>query len=262
MHDGWHRRPMAAWDTETSGLEYGKDQIVTSSLALVRPGEPPTAFDWLISPSIEIPQQATDVHGITTEYARQHGQDARDAIEQITSLLHTQIDLGVPIVGANLQFDFTHLDRECRRLGVRPLADRVKIKPVIDVYVIDRCNTFDEYRNGPDGGITQPRGTKYMKGRSRKLDTGLAPYYGVKVEGAHNASVDALLAARVAYKMACWYPDLAAMKLDDLHQMQVEGKKDHARFLAAYLRREGKHEEADGVRPEWPYIPEELALWD
>jgi DNA polymerase-3 subunit epsilon len=84
----------------------------------------------------------------------------------------------------------------------------------------------------------------------------------VKVEGAHNATVDALLAARVAYKMACWYPDLAAMKLDDLHQMQVEGKAEHAKFLAAYLRREGKHAEADAVRPEWPYIPEELALWD
>lgn len=263
-HDGWHKGPMLAYDLETTGLTYGQDQIVTAALALIRPGEKPTLMDWLLAPTIDIPEKATEVHGITTEYAREHGQDPAAALERITATLATVMGEGVPAVGANLQFDFTHLDRQCRAFGVEPLAERMggRIFPVIDVYVIDRCNEYDEYRNGPGTPPSLRGGTKYLKARNRKLDTGLAPYYGVRVENAHNAVADALIAARVAYKMGCWYPDLAALKLGDLHAMQVAGKADHARFLAAHLRREGKYEEADGVRPEWPYIPEELTLFD
>lgn len=92
---------------------------------------------------------------------------------------------------------------------------------------------------------------RYRKG-SRKL-ADACTHYGVRIDGAHDASHDALAAARILYKIASGSPGLAAMPLPDLHQMQVRAKAEQAASFRAYLKRQG--DPADGVRGEWPIIP-------
>lgn len=250
----WRDEPFACLDTETTGVSTATDRIVTGTVALVPKAaggpRPPKLFQWLANPGIEIPKGASDIHGITTEHAVKNGRPAVDVVEDITDLLAFFIGEGVPIVGANLQYDLTLLDRDCRRNGVKPLCERVElVAPIIDVMVIDKA--ADPFRGG-----------------SRKL-TALAEHYEVRLEGAHDATADALAAGRIAWKMAAGpikrtppRPgrkhdgpplDIGGMKLSDLHELQVGWKAKQAKDLAAYFKREGKP--YDDVRPEWPYIP-------
>ena len=49
-------------------------RIVTSALVSIE-GSTVDSQEMLADPGIEIPQPAVDVHGITTEYAREHGRN-------------------------------------------------------------------------------------------------------------------------------------------------------------------------------------------
>jgi hypothetical protein len=60
------------------------------------------------------------------------------------------------------------------------------------------------------------------------------------------------------------------MKLDDLHNLQVGWKAEQTKSFAAWLRRKATQErdpneqarlrrEADAMRPEWPFIPRDVA---
>jgi len=259
----WGDGPLAPFDLETTGVNTSEDRIVTGCVAIVPPAgdgpRTPKVFSWMADPGIEIPQGATDVHGITTEYAREHGADAPEVIESIVRQLLVALEQGVPIVGANLQYDLTLLMHECLRHRIRPLHERMPdglLAPVVDVMVIDKA--ADPYRQG-----------------KRKL-TNLAEHYRVKLEGAHDSTADALAAGRIAWRMAqgpiqrtprhdlagnVLPPrrgdpgplDVGSMKLSDLHAAQVEWKATQSAGLARYLR--GKGESADDVRPEWPFVP-------
>ena len=78
-------------------------------------GRTPRVRSWLIDPGVEIPAEATAVHGITTEHARAHGTPAPDAIAQIRQALVDELYAGHPLVIFNAPFDTTMVDRECRR---------------------------------------------------------------------------------------------------------------------------------------------------
>jgi DNA polymerase III subunit epsilon len=171
--------------------------------------------------------------------------------------------VGTPIVGMNLAFDLTMLDRDCRRHGVTPLAGLVtEIAPVVDVLVVDKW--VDQYRTG-----------------SRKL-AALADRYGVRLDAAHDAAQDTLAACRVAWRLGCWshlpagelrrafadrpgwqfrqprerFAALGGMPLLDLHWAQARWRAVQATSLEEYLRRTD-----DGARvdPWWPVRPIEVA---
>jgi DNA polymerase-3 subunit epsilon len=92
---------------------------------------------------------------------------------------------------------------------------------------------------------------RYRKGK-RTLEA-TCEHYGVKLDGAHDASFDAIAAARVAWMIAHRNPSVARMPLEQLHQMQVKAKADQAAGFADYLRRQGKS--ADDVDGSWPLRP-------
>lgn len=232
----WHKNFMLGFDLETSGISVENDRIVTACATLINgtTGEANT-HTWLANPGIDIPQAATDVHGITSAYAAEHGDDPRAVVETLCDTLMSQVYKGVPIVGFNLQYDCTLLDRECRRHGVEPFGDRLVAARgvVIDAFVLDKA--LDKWRKG-----------------SRKL-VDVCAHYGVRIDGAHDASHDATAAARVAYRIAQRNPRIAAMPLDELHQFQVKAKAEQARSFREYLAKQDKPH--DDVREEWPIIP-------
>lgn len=231
----WHKALMLGFDIESTGVDVERDRIVTACATLINgtTGEANT-ITWLANPGIDIPQAATAVHGITTEHAREHGDDPRAVVSTIADTLMSQVYAGVPIVGCNLQYDLTLLDRETRRHGLEPLSERFAqaLPFVIDVRVLDKY--VDRYRKG-----------------GRKL-VDLCETYGVRIDGAHDASHDAVAAARVAYRIAQRHPKIAAMPLHELHALQVKQCAVQQRSFREYRANKGEPVDA---REEWPIIP-------
>ena len=233
----WHTGRMCAFDLETTGLDTETARIVTACVALVGGGQPAQRSTWLADPGIDIPAEASAVHGITTEQARAEGSPAVEVVKAITEVLAGAVAEGVPVVALNARYDLTTLDRECRRHGVLPLVDDV-VAPqlrVIDPFVIDKA--LDPYRRG------------------KRTLTALCEHYRVQLDGAHDAGADAVAAARVAWRQG-QISRLAAMSLDELHEAQVGWAADQAASLAAYFQRTpGKEHQAAEVRGEWPLVP-------
>lgn len=231
----WANGPMAAFDLETTGTDTESDRIVTASVVVVGRDVETESHEWLVDPGMEIPAEASAVHGVTTEMARSEGVDAAGAIEEITTLLARFQAEDVPIVAFNARFDLTMLDREARRYGVEPLEARLGGPEgllVIDPLVLDKqCN---RYRSG-----------------KRTLSI-LCEIYGIRLEEAHRSHADALAAARLAWKQARTEAELAELDLPTLHESQIAWAAEQAASLEAYFREKGRDET---VEQAWPVVP-------
>lgn len=234
---GWHNRPQCPFDVESTGIDVEADRIVTACVALVKPTPIPPwevqSKSWLIDPGIDIPEGATAVHGITTVQAKEHGEQPGPALDLIAAELALALTAGVPIVGMNLAYDLTMLDRELRRHRLPTLPDRLDgrpLSPVVDVLVLDK--QVEPRRRG-----------------SRKL-VDLCAVYGVRIDGAHDSTFDAVAAARVAWRICQRYPAIGAMPLAELHKAQVRWRAEQQASLADYFRRIGK--DASDVDGSWP----------
>lgn len=234
----WHIGRLAAFDLETTGTDTEHDRIVTAAIGLVGGGLDAEQHAWLVDPGVEIPAGATAVHGITTERARAEGRPAAEAVAEIIAVLADQVRAGVPIVAFNARFDLTILDREARRYGLPTLVEQAggpEGLRVIDPYVLDK--QVDRYRKG------------------KRTLTLVAEHYDVRVDGAHTAGVDALAAARVAYRLGQRVDELRGMTLADLHAQQVRWAAEQAASLQEYFAAQGRPEAVEGA---WPFVPHAL----
>jgi DNA polymerase III subunit epsilon len=238
----WHRNYLVCFDLETTGPDPTTARIVTADIVWLNPVDGVIAAhrSYLADPGVEIPAEATEVHGITTEYARAHGQPAAEVALLVLDDLETAWSKGLPVVAFNACYDLTVEDRELRRHHGREL----KVSgPVLDPLVIDRG--VDRYRKG-----------------SRKL-ADMCQFYGVSLVNAHNSAADAeaagrLLVAQVARHRA----KLGRRDLGDLWRTQRAWHRAWAENFEGYLRRtktEAGESQADidavHVNPEWPLQP-------
>jgi len=228
---GWAVGPLVAFDNETTGVDVETDRIVAAYL-----GDGSTSdLSWLVDPGIAISAEATAVHGITTDEARAHGRPAVEAIGEIVDSLARALAAAIAVVTYNAAFDFTMLDRECRRYGLQTLEDRLgrPVSPVVDPWVLDKH--VDRYRSG-----------------KRKLPD-VCKVYVVPLLEAHDARADALSALGVARALAALYPEVAALTVEALHELQVGAARDQAVDFAAYLGRQGVP--GREVGGDWPVKP-------
>jgi DNA polymerase-3 subunit epsilon len=242
----WHTGTLVAYDLETDSPDPEDAHIVTACIAVIDGTglTEPRLLTWVLKPLRDIPAGAAEIHGYDTARARAEGMDHAQGVRDIATRLGEATQDGVPIVAFNAVFDVTVTDREMRRHGigaVEPAGLRV-----VDPFVLDK--KFDQYRKG------------------KRTLTATCAHYGVALDGAHDASQDALAAARLAWRMAHRTPSLAGLSLDELHVMQVEAKAEQDRSYAAYLRRQAAqqsdvdeqirlHAKADAVVGHWPLIP-------
>lgn len=194
-------KSLAVFDLETTGLDLSTARIVTACVAQIDElgqlvGE---AFEWLADPQIEIPTQASDVHGVTTEIARRDGRNAAEVTGEILQKLQSFFDSGIPVVAYNAPYDFTILQNEALRHGLAPLADP---KPIIDPLVIDKF--VDQYRRG-----------------KRTLSV-TSEHYGIKLADAHNSTADAVAAGQVAQAIARVHAAKLPSTALELHGLQPE----------------------------------------
>ncbi|MFI2506438.1 3'-5' exonuclease [Streptomyces sp. NPDC018972] len=224
---GWHREPLIGFDLETTGTDPREARIVTGAVIEVRAGEAMGRREWLADPGVPIPEDAVAVHGISNERATAEGSPAGQVADAIAGVLIAHWKKGVPVVAYNAAFDLTLLSAELRRHGLPSLRDRLggaDPAPVIDPYTIDR--SVDRYRRG-----------------KRNLEAVCAEY-GVVLDSAHDATADALAAARLACAIADRHPKVAALGPVELHRRQIEWYAAWAADFQDFLRRKG---EADAV---------------
>ena len=222
----WRDRPMLAVDTETSGPDPETANVVTicAGTASTAGWEP---VQWLLQQPEPIPAEATEIHGISTEQANRDGRPGRDCLAEARNVITTAWSLGQPVVAFNAVFDLTVLDRSLRRHGLDGFET---LGPVIDPLVIDKA--LDRFRKG-----------------SRRL-VDVAAHYGITLDGAHDATADALAAVRLAWVLAGRLPAELRDDLDALTQWQADQYREQRLSFAAYRRKRG--EPLDDETTDWP----------
>lgn len=210
----WARR-VVVFDTETTGLNLKEARIVTACVveldhngAIVSDGG-----EWLANPEIEIPEAASNVHGVTTEVARELGRPAREVVSEIISALRSYLDQGIPVVAYNAPYDFTILHYEALRHGIAPLENP---SPVLDPLLLDKIT--DRYRKGK---------------RNLELVCGL---YSVELSDAHNATADAVASGRLLQAMARKFAASLPGSLTELHSLQVKQSDVSDLSFEKYMR--------------------------
>ncbi|WEK59754.1 MAG: 3'-5' exonuclease [Candidatus Microbacterium colombiense] len=222
---------VGVFDLETTGVDVTEDRVVTAHVGVLdASGRQIAARSWLADPIVAIPEGATAVHGITTEYARAHGRPAAEVVGDVTAALRSLLAQGVPVVAYNASYDFSLLAHEAVRHGIPPLASPA---PIIDPLVIDKA--YDRYRRG-----------------KRTLEV-VAAHYAVPLEGAHEASADAIAAGRVAQALARHFE--LPQSLTELHTRQVSWARSQAESLTEYFISIGRLDPEEALDGTWPVRP-------
>ncbi|MDO5751071.1 MAG: exonuclease domain-containing protein [Rothia sp. (in: high G+C Gram-positive bacteria)] len=226
----WIDKPRATFDLETTGVDVKTARIVTASLLLVNPdGSIERAGQWLVNPGIEIPEGAAAVHGITTEYAREHGMPADKAVWDIAGALGSLFLDGIPVVAFNAAYDFSVMHYEMLRYNIKD----GQLPPgfILDPYVIHKHV------------IPRKRG-------NRRLET-LAAEHGIALDNAHASRDDALAAERLLDVLARRFPQELDIPLDQLHQNQIAWEAQQAADFQAWIRtKPGRENEI--IESGWP----------
>lgn len=214
---------IAVFDLETTGVDVYEDRIVTAFIGLMTPeGELIEKYSYLVNPGVEIPQGATDVHGITNELVQAEGRFPNLAVTEITTILKQYQREGIPIAGYNLAYDFTLLKYEALRYELEPFIPTL----VIDGFVLDKA--LDKYRKG-----------------KRTLSVTSA-HYGIDIgDNAHNAEADCIAAGKLAYILL----EKLKLPVGEVHHRTVQWAHEQAESLQAYFRRLDPDAVVDGT---WP----------
>ncbi|MFI9722334.1 exonuclease domain-containing protein [Streptomyces sp. NPDC052396] len=232
----WFEGPLAAFDTETTGVDVEHDRIVSAALVVQsQAGAAPLVTRWLINPGIPVPEGATAIHGLTDAHLQRHGRWPAPVMEELARALAEQTAGGIPLAVMNAPFDLTLLDRELRRHRAQPLAGYLNGTPlcVLDPWVLDKH--LDRYRKG-----------------HRTLGD-LCLHYGVELAGAHDAAADAVAALELVRAIGRRFASrLDRLSPAELHARQTVWHAAQARGLQAWFARNGSNEECD---PAWPLRP-------
>lgn len=233
----WYDGPLAAFDTETTGVDVEADRIVSAALVVQEaPDSEPRAQQWLVDPGVPVPDAARAVHGLSDAYLRQHGSQPGPVVEELARALGEQAAAGIPLVIMNAPFDLTLLDRELRRHRGTVLASYLVRAPlsVVDPRVLDKH--LDRYRKG------------------RRTLTHLCAHYGVPLTDAHDAAADAAASLALVRALGRRFEGrLGSMLPAELHARQAVWHAGQARGLQAWFSRSGTDERVD---PAWPLRPE------
>lgn len=231
--------PMLVLDTETTGVDVETARIVTMYAGVLdAAGTVVAEVEWLIAPEgFVIPAESTAVHGVTHEHAAQNGIPLEMALTRLGESIQIWAPEGTPIVGQNISYDLTVIDREAARVWPGAHVGMLLAgHDVLDSLVLDKQL------------VPRRRG-----GGARRL-VPLAAAYGVHLteEEAHGARADAIAAGRIVQKQLT-RAAVRGRSLPELHALQIGWKREQAASLQSWFRSNGKPNEV--VNGDWPVIP-------
>ena len=214
---------LVGFDLETTGTDPDTARIVSAAIVDYDDGEYADSVQWHIDPGIEIPEEASRVHGVW-EHQRAGRQDHDTAVLEIVEELGDAWRAGYTVVVFNAPFDLTLLQARARDAG----AEFTVGGPVVDPLVIDRY--LDRYRKG------------------RRTLAAQAQHYGVSLVEAHDAEADADAAVRLALALADKWPGELADAT--LMERQARWDSENTEGLRAWLRKQGRP--VEDLRTGWP----------
>lgn len=202
---------MLAFDLETTGTNPRTCRIVTSALVRLADGAKDSRI-MLADPGVEIPKAASDVHGITTEKARAEGRPHDEVLAKTIAGLRQAWADGLAVVAYNATYDLTVLLSQDPSFTIDGL--------VVDPFVLDQH--YDQFRKG------------------KRTLADVAQHYKVRLDAAHDATEDALAAARIAWMMARKYPEMTQLSAEELMELQAVTYYERRKSLQEYLAGLGK----------------------
>ncbi|MFF1645845.1 3'-5' exonuclease [Streptomyces sp. NPDC058240] len=233
----WYEGPLAAFDTETTGIDVEGDRIVSAALVVQDTAGGRTRITrWLVNPGVPVPVGATEIHGLTDDHLQRNGRWPAPVVEEIARALAEQCAAGRPLVVMNAPFDLTLLDRELKRHRASSLGAYLQNSPlcVLDPRVLDKH--LDRYRKG------------------RRTLTDLCELYGVVLDGAHDAAADATASLELVRAVGRRFSSrLERLTPPELHTLQAVWHAAQARGLQAWFAKNGT---AEMVDPAWPLRPD------
>lgn len=212
---------MLSFDLETTSHKPLEARIVTSALVRID-GRGVDPVEMLADPGVEIPEEAARIHGISTEKARAEGRPHEEVLAETVQRIRAGWEEGLTLIVFNASYDLTVL----RSLT----GDFTVTGPVYDPFVVDKIK--DPYRKG------------------RRTLGDMSEHYRVRLDNAHEATSDALAAARIAWKQVKLWPELTQMPAAELMEFQAVGYHESQSGLKRYL--EGRGRDASDVNFSWP----------
>ncbi len=230
----WAAGELLGFDLETTGVDRFTDVPVSFALVSVVEGIVVRSWSGLVDPGREIPAEATEVHGISTERARAEGMPLRDAVALLAGAVVAAGRRDVPLVGMKLDYDLTILETQAVKLCNHGIVERGWCGPVLDAAVLDRH--FDHGREG------------------RRTLTDLCTHYGIELERAHDARADAIASVEVLFALASRFDDLWHGDPSRLHSEQVGWHREWT-HVHDERRLEQGMVPVDPREYEWPLVP-------
>ncbi len=234
----WTTGEVLGFDLETTGIDRFNDVPVSYALVQVIDGIVVRTWSGLIDPGREIPAGATEVHGISTERARDEGMPLAGAVSLLADAVVSASRRGVPLVGMRLDYDLTMVETQAVQLCGPGIVERGWCGPVLDAGVIDRH--FDPERRG------------------RRTLVDLCRQYGIEIERAHDASVDAIASLEVLFALASRYDALRECDLVRLHNDQIGWHREWAEQYDGWRLSRGMIP-IDPLDYEWPLVAASLS---
>jgi DNA polymerase-3 subunit epsilon len=244
----WWEQGFVVLDTETTSQDPEQARLASICRAVINPVDRSkdvrTGYV-----TVEMPESASAVNGLTTEFLAANGKPPADVLDEFCADLAASLLLGLPVVIMNAPYDLCVLDRDCRRNGVPTITDRLggaPLAPVVDPSVLDK--KVEKYRRR----VSETQGARCLKT--------LAQVHGVGWDDslAHTAEYDALQAGRVVWALMRRYPMLARLSLGELHDAQVGWYAEQAKGLQGWFFKEGNRLESEADQASEDGIKETL----
>lgn len=123
------QRPLTFFDLETTGVDVGKDRIVSVGIVKLHPNGKKETFEYFVNPQCAIPAEATAVHGITNEQVADS-----PPFKEVANEIYA-IFVGSDIGGYNSnRFDVPFIFTEFARAGIIWEYTAHKFVDVMNIY--------------------------------------------------------------------------------------------------------------------------------
>lgn len=225
-------------DAETSGVDTDNDRIIQWYMRAKDGDKVVFEQEWILDPGVEIPREAYEVHGMSTEWLKENGRkDVSEAIDEIVRALDDHSRWGFVVCGYNHAFDLAILEAEAKRHspGVEGLS--LKSRPqtrYIDPVIFSRV--FDKYKKGGHQLITVAKrnGVEIEEDRLHAAD------YDVEV----TEKLVPIMLNRAWRELRTLRGNLTPDQfVHTLQGWQAERKREWAAGTTAYFKKQGKTEE-------------------
>ena len=212
----WYTMPYTVLDTETTGVG-DHDRVIQLGLARFEQGKLVDSWSTLIWADVEVPEESTKIHGITTA-------DLASAPTFVEAIPHViRLCRGAWPAAYNASFDQRMFMASMKRTALTQMHD------IYNVIV------FDPMVRWFDPLVWVRHIDRFVKGGNKLPQVCMR--YGIELSKAHDASSDAIAAGQVLWHIRNEIGHMTATEMLRQQQISHEGWEQR---MAGYFKRNGR----------------------